>query len=703
MRITSLSGKGLLSLDDFALGLPNRVTFVVGPNGAGKSNTARLLSVTQRALEAGDSSSREVDRQLFAFVLARHVGSTSPGIEVRVAVKLTDPVEQTLMTEFIRSMVTGALLGSRAVENQAQIDEWADSEITVGKLQPLMEGEIVTRHPGTEDGQWTCAYEFTAASHDGSPRRYRWNLLGFSSGTIVDAEAAVPSQGVNSGVTVVQQYTGSPKPQQDPAVPVPGSFKLLTLLPGPSANQPIMGCTFHLSQYLSTSQRRFAQMTGLPLNLAGNGRPAGLATVLRVILRLALVHTSDQRLLPSGGTSWSSSHLALVDGAEARLPELLMLLKNGNPAERSRYRRLQELFTEFTQGRGCEVRLMQVPQTGQDGQPLPPSHVPAIWVTISARDDLAVLVPEVPIELAGAGAWEALVLASALAEPAASVVVLDEPAVALHTSLQRQLGAYLLEAPAQFLVITHSAELLPLAEAADVQLVRLDRDDKNATQARSVDDACRRKMTPKLKAKGNERLPFAGRAILCEGQDDVEAIMTLSERIGIDPRRRNIAVTDCGGRENLGDYAWFCTQLGIRYLAVMDGDAATPAAQNNAQAAREAVSHYGGGELFEFPHTLEATFRVGKQKPSLVPGKIRELPFAGKMPDPAQAPAEVVKLAEAIRSIAGQAACTRASHAWPIGEFFGQSLLQVAEVARQPKPVATGRSTSDERARPCEG
>ena len=653
MRITSLSGKGLLSLDDFTLSLPNRVTFAVGPNGAGKSNTARLLTVSQRAIEAGDGSSRDVARQLAAFLQARHVDATSPDIEVRVAVKLTDPVEQALVTEFMRAMVTGALVSNRPVENLAQIDAWADTEITDAKLQPLMEGELVTRHPGTEDGQWTCAYEFTAPSHDGTSRRYRWNLLGSSFGTIVDAETPVPAQGINGGVTIVQQYTGSPNPPQDLFVPVPSSFNLLTLLPGPRADQSIMGCTFSLSQYLSASQRRFAQVTGLRLNLPGGGPPVGLAAVLRVIFRRALVHTTDQRLLPGGGTSWSSSDLATVDGAEARLPELLMLLKNGNPAERARYRRLQELFTEFTQGRGCEVRLMQVPQTAQDGQSLPPSQVPAVWVTISASQGPTVLAPEVPIEFAGAGAWEALVLASVLAEPATSVVVLDEPAVALHPSLQRQLGAYLLEAPAQFLMITHSAELLPLTDAADVQLIRLDRDDKNATRAWAVDEACRKKMTPKLKAKGNERLPFAWRAILCEGQDDVEAIMTLSERIGIDPRRRNIAVTDCGGRENLADYARVCTQLGIRYLAVMDGDAATPAAQNHAQAARDAISHYGGGELFEFPHTLEATFGVSKQKPSLVPSKIWELPFAGNMPDPAQAPPEVVKLAEAIQSLAG--------------------------------------------------
>ena len=168
-----------------------------------------------------------------------------------------------------------------------------------------MEGEIVTSHPGTEDGQWRCAYEFTVPSHNETPRRYRryrWNLLGFSNGTIVDADAPVPVPGVSSGVTVVQQCTGSSNPPQGSVIPVPASFKLATLLPGPHANQSVMGCTFNLSQYPTGSQRRFAQMTGFPLNLAGGGRPVGLASVLRIMFRRALVHTSDTRLLPGGAS-----------------------------------------------------------------------------------------------------------------------------------------------------------------------------------------------------------------------------------------------------------------------------------------------------------------------------------------------------------------------------------------------------------------
>jgi hypothetical protein len=91
---------------------------------------------------------------------------------------------------------------------------------------------------------------------------------------------------------------------------------------------------------------------------------------------------------------------------------------------------------------------------------------------------------------------------------------------------------------------------------------------------------------------------------------------------GIDLRRCNIAVTDCGSRDNLPDYVWFCAELGLKYLAVMDADSATPSALTNAQAVRDADDLRQGGELAEFPVSLEATFGVSKPKrgPSLVPG-----------------------------------------------------------------------------------
>ncbi len=78
-----------------------------------------------------------------------------------------------------------------------------------------------------------------------------------------------------------------------------------------------------------------------------------------------------------------------------------------------------------------------------------------------------------------------------MCSPAASVAVLDEPAVTLHPSLQRQRGAYPLDADPRFVMITHSAELLPLADTTEVRLILLDRDGTSATRAWLVDPAFR--------------------------------------------------------------------------------------------------------------------------------------------------------------------------------------------------------------------
>lgn len=82
----------------------------MGPNGAGTSNTARLLTICQRALDLADGATGGIDRQLAMFLDARHMGSQSQGIEVRVAIKLTNDWERSLVTEFFRAMIATTLI-----------------------------------------------------------------------------------------------------------------------------------------------------------------------------------------------------------------------------------------------------------------------------------------------------------------------------------------------------------------------------------------------------------------------------------------------------------------------------------------------------------------------------------------------------------------------------------------------------------------
>jgi hypothetical protein len=86
-----------------------------------------------------------------------------------------------------------------------------------------MEGQLVASHPGTQDGQWQCSYEFAAPGHDEAKHRYRWFLLGWPPATIVTSEVPVTSRGSD----IATRVTGSPTPPADMTAIIPSGFNLL--------------------------------------------------------------------------------------------------------------------------------------------------------------------------------------------------------------------------------------------------------------------------------------------------------------------------------------------------------------------------------------------------------------------------------------------------------------------------------------------
>ena len=650
MRIRSVAVRGLLSFGDFALDLGRRLTVIVGPGGAGKSNLLRLIELCRRAIEYADNDSLDLRAFMATFLAARHIGYRSRKVEVRVGFELTEPTERTLIVAFVRAAIVGHILGTWTLQDTSELDNWATREITEAKLAPLMRGEIVVSHPGTEDGVWECAVEFTAAGHDEEEHCYRWGVLGEPRDDLVRAGDAGQFQRVDVAIGL----TGLPTPgENNPPGAPEGPFSLLDLLPHEGH---VVSCALDLKSPPPETHRRFAELAGISLTAGDPRRHYGLARPFAVILQRTVLQTSDSRLLPSQRHGWSGGTQTLIPGGEGRLPDMLFHLKMGTPPERQRYQQIRTLFTRFTQGRSLEVTLIQVtpePSPPDSGQAAPaPEVVPLVMVTVGAtqpgngNEDVQ---PEVPIEFAGAGAWEALVLASVLAGDA-SVVMLDEPAVALHPTLQHQVRTYLQKAAAQFVIITHSAHLLPLApDLHDVQIIRFDRDDTNSSVPYILSEGRRQKMTRKLRAKGNEHLPFAWRAVLCEGETDAEAVTCLAERLNLDLHELNVAVADCGSRDNLPDYIRFCGELGLRYLAVMDGDAAKAAADPsvaaNAQAVRGAARDNPVGSLLEFPEDFETTLSVAKKKPSLMPDAIQKAPLDET------GPAELRTLAEALQQL----------------------------------------------------
>jgi predicted ATP-dependent endonuclease of OLD family len=122
-------------------------------------------------------------------------------------------------------------------------------------------------------------------------------------------------------------------------------------------------------------------------------------------------------------------------------------------------------------------------------------------------------------------------------------------------------------------------------------------------------------MALKLRQTGNERIVFSSQVILCEGTSDQAGIRALAEASHIELDENNVAIVDCDGRDNIPAYARFCSALGLKYLAVQDGDASKSAAQTGVEAVRRAVNESDLGALFEFPENIETSLG-GVQKDS---------------------------------------------------------------------------------------
>lgn len=134
---------------------------------------------------------------------------------------------------------------------------------------------------------------------------------------------------------------------------------------------------------------------------------------------------------------------------------------------------------------------------------------------------------ELPIQLSGAGTWEALVLAEALVSDGDRVVILDEPALNLHPGWQQLLLDRLRERSGQSILITHSPYLLPMDNEDDIyRIVRVSHRDaatRLSQASRPISDprAVIRDYSMSADARA---LLFASGAVLVEGETELGAL-----------------------------------------------------------------------------------------------------------------------------------------------------------------------------------
>jgi hypothetical protein len=408
--------------------------------------------------------------------------------------------------------------------------------------------------------------------------RYWWVLDGHpSAGVIVRASDAsapgIPTYRVDRKLDLDEKRVPQRPFAPSDLLPPPGEGIELSIQSGPLSSTELV--------------REFAVRAGVTIEQTQN-RSFTFAQVVRVVLDRGLVLLGDLRQPPLLEYTVEEAGFDPVPTHGSRIPLRLFRLKNGDATDRARYAAAQELFTRLT-GRRFEVALAD--GTPDRGGGSPSNLLISLVVDRDGRD--------LPIELAGGGIWEALLLSATLPDSAGRVAVLDEPARNLHPTLQRRLLTAMRRAPGQFILTTHSPYLVSIEDDSDLaSILRFDAPNgitraHRLTAGRAPTASRLRKVL--AESADARALLFAQGVILVEGGTELGALpewfakSVTADRVGT-PDVLNVVVFSVDGDQNYGTYVGFLRGLGIPWAIVCDGS----------------VFRFGTGRLQVFEQVLAA-------------------------------------------------------------------------------------------------
>jgi energy-coupling factor transporter ATP-binding protein EcfA2 len=525
-----------------ALRLDQGLTVITGPNGAGKSNLARTLDVVRAVLAPHDAPESE---RLDLYREAGFEGATE--FTVKLDVVLDQPWEQGLIRTYVRAAYVTAGL-DRTPEVANSLEESADW-LVADSLKPLLAGTLVVRYRATAARPWAAYWEFAA---EDSGATWHAVLVGDEGIDQLRPGAVEEPIRADGGVRFADWLMQS-KPQD--AVVLDFRVAMRNAKP-----QPV---TFSAGPSQAGRIPGSLQELALSLGIGPVDRSFSFRQVMNLVLQRGIVLTDNRRLplqrrfpLSELGGPFDLRDGAAVGGEIFRL-------KNGDFQEKERFRQIQSTFRSLT-GRDLDVRA----RPADNGEP-----ALVIEPTVTGQHS------ERPVELSGAGIQEALVLSTLLRGVPGRITVLDEPAVNLEPTVQRRLVRQV-RGPGQYLVITHSADLVPFGEPDDLKrIVRL-APGASGSWIRQADygdanSGDQFRQLQLMQPAEIRSLLFAQAAVLCEGQTEVGALprwWNNAHAVGLpDLGITNVSFVGVDGHNGYGAYIRFLDAYGIPWVIVSDG------------------------------------------------------------------------------------------------------------------------------------
>ncbi|MEY9812655.1 MULTISPECIES: TOPRIM nucleotidyl transferase/hydrolase domain-containing protein [Streptomyces] len=542
MKISRITAQGFLSFAELSMDLGQGLTVVTGPNAAGKSNLCQVLTAVSAFLgRHRDSEQRDL---LSLYEQAGYHGAST--FTLTVSFELDQPWERDLVTDFMKAsyISVAAQKYDGMGPSTEDLEQAAEDSITADSVAALFHGTLRLDFDSHRHTGWSCAWEFNYGGET-----FHIQLEGPWQQQLRPGAA----QGWNT--VAMEQVTEEPPPE---LVNFPAFLDRL--------EQPVM---FSVPTLNDASSPRPVSMTALAQALRlTEQHSVPFVAVLGKIWAAGVSVTVNRRLPARRHFSLEelASPLDLSDGS--RVSAELYRLKNGAREQRESFRRAQTMFRTIT-GACLDVQASPDP----DGM--------VIDVVIDAGHG------ERRAEFSGAGLQEVVLMAALTAGGPGRFIVLDEPAVHLHPTMQRRIATTALR-DVQALLITHSANLVPVATPADLKrIVRLAPGPDGATTVRRVPTTTASALArwiQNLAAADTRALLFARAVILCEGASETGALghwWNTTTQPG--PEAANVPLLDVGGQNNFGGYIKYLTAFGIPWAVVADG----PALRNTSGLAKQ--------------------------------------------------------------------------------------------------------------------
>ncbi|MFF2956763.1 AAA family ATPase [Kitasatospora sp. NPDC057965] len=570
MKIHSIAAQDFLSFASLDLTLRPGTTVVTGPNGAGKSNLGAALALPLLVLEQGLGGSRDGSDPLELYERAGRFGAAA--YTVSLEIELDQPGEQELVRLFAEAAVAANALNAHGETRHLERDVLAlfpGLNVAADSVTSLFRGTLRIAFSAHRRTRWWAAWEF---DHNGQPMQ--WILRGPRADWLCRGQLPPWTEGGSASPLLRFTEIGTEQRAQE------ATMIYLFLR---EEESPLTGETepaaIDFARIMANIDPTRARAVDVPALTDGSGvEPSAIAalshalgrehtgqerydfrSVLAAVLRQGLVLTDNRRLPLARDFPLAQLRgpADLRDGSAVAAE--LYRLKNGSIEEQRRFAQARTTFMDITR---LDLHLQSTP-TADQGMTIDILVGPAGSARI--------------VQFAGAGVQESLLLATLLAGEPGRVLVLDEPAVNLHPTVQRSLSRHL--ASVQGIVITHSPDMVPCSDIEDLdRVVRLTQQ-TDGTRVSSVPAAHRPQLAnwmQRLLLSDVRALLFASGVILCEGATELGALSQWwSQNPGGlgDPGSANIAMVDVNGDASFGGYINYLEAFDIPWAVIADGPA----------------------------------------------------------------------------------------------------------------------------------